>query len=116
MFLMAIGIVAALGTFSSLSKSGAKTLGLVMAIIIFLIFLVITFFKVSELNLLGFIAKKIRDVFLDTPKKFQINHKKNNPTDILIAKSHSQEGKQKIELKTTLDRSKISQLDKKGLL
>ena len=52
------------------------------------------------MNLLEFIAKKIRDNFLDTTKKFQNNFKKNNPTDIIIAKSRSKESKQKIEIKS----------------
>jgi Na+/melibiose symporter-like transporter len=103
MFLMAIGIVIALATFSTLSKSGAKALGIVMAIIIFVIFLVITFFRVSEMNLLEFIAKKVRDVFFDTTRKFQINFKRNNPTDIMIEKARTRESKQKIEIKTNIN-------------
>ena len=100
MFIMAVGIVIALGTFSSLSKSNAKELGLVLAIIIFCVFAFVTFFKISEMNLLEFIAKKVRDLFLDTTKKFQINFTKTHPTDVTIAKSRSKEGKQKIEIKS----------------
>jgi hypothetical protein len=59
----------------------------VIAIIIFLIFMVIAFFNVSELSLLAFIAKKIKDTFLDVPKKFQSNYVKINPTDVVIEKS-----------------------------
>jgi low affinity Fe/Cu permease len=116
MFLMAIGIVIALGAFSTFSKAEAKTLGIVFAIIIILIFFIITFFKVSEMNLLEFIAKKIRDGFLDTSKKFQINFKKNNPTDIMIARSKSKEGKQKIEIKSNLNPDTFKDIEKGGLL
>jgi hypothetical protein len=42
---------------------------------------------VSELSLLAFIAKKIKDVFLDVTKKFQVNYTKYNPTEIMIEKS-----------------------------
>jgi hypothetical protein len=100
MFIMAIGIVIALGTFSTMSKSNAKELGLILAILIFLFFAFITFFKISELNLVAFIAKKVRDLFLDTTKKFQINFTRTSPTDVLIAKSRSKGGKQKIEIKS----------------
>ncbi|MDR0369080.1 MAG: PrgI family protein [Candidatus Peribacteria bacterium] len=116
MFLMAIGIVIALGVFSSFSKAEAKTLGLIFAILIILIFVVITFFKVSEMNLVEFIAKKIRDSFLDTHKKFQINFKKNSPIDIMIARSKSKESKQKIEIKSNFNRDKLKDIEKGGLL
>jgi hypothetical protein len=116
MFLMAIGIVIALTTFSTMSKAGAQALGLILAISIFLLFLVITFFKVSEMNLVEFIAKKIRDFFLDTTQKFQINFKKNHPIDIMIAKARRRESKQKIEIKGNLDASKVDALGKGGLL
>jgi hypothetical protein len=49
--------------------------------------LIIAFFQVSELNLLAFIAKKIKDVFLDVSKKFQVNYVRHNPTEVTIAKS-----------------------------
>jgi hypothetical protein len=55
--------------------------------LVFLIFVVIAFFQVSELSLLAFIAKKIKDVFLDVQEKFQVNYTKFNPTEIMIQKS-----------------------------
>lgn len=116
MFIMAIGIVIALGTFSTLSKSGTKELGLILAILIFLFFAFITFFRISEMNLLAFIAKKVRDLFLDTTQKFQINFKRTHPTDIMIAKARSKQGKQKIEIKGWIDIGKIDALEKGGLL
>jgi hypothetical protein len=48
---------------------------------------VIAFFNVSELNLLAFIAKKVKDLILDVPKKFQMNYVRMNPTEVIIAKS-----------------------------
>lgn len=100
MFLMAIGVVIALATFSSFSKANAKNLGIIVAVLILMVFAFITFFKVSEMNLLAFIAKKIKDIFLDTTKKYQTNSKKEHPIDLLIAKSHQKETKQKIEIKS----------------
>lgn len=116
MFSMAIGIVIALAIFSSFSKAEAKELGAILAIIIILIFIVITFFKVSEMNLIEFIAKKIRDGFLDTTKKFQINFRKNNPTDIMIARARSKESKQKIEIKSNINFDKVKNMEKGWLL
>ena len=116
MFLMAIGVVIALATFSSFSKADAKSLGIVLAVLILMFFIFITFFKVSELNLMAFIAKKVKDVFLDTTQKYQTNMKKYSPTDILIAKSHQKETKQKIEIKSWIDPYQLSKLSEGGLI
>ncbi|MDR2541037.1 MAG: hypothetical protein LBD11_04595 [Candidatus Peribacteria bacterium] len=97
---MAIGIVIALATFSTFQKAGAQELGIIFAVIILMIFAFITFFRVSEMNLVEFVAKKIRDLFLDTTTKFQTNFKKNPPIDVIIAKSRHRESKQKIEIKS----------------
>ncbi len=100
MFLMAIGVVIALATFSSFSKANAKNLGVIVAILILMVFAFVTFFRVSEMNLVEFISKKIKDIFLDTTQKYQTNTKKFHPTDILIAKSRQRQTKQKIEIKS----------------
>jgi len=78
--------------------------------------LVIAFFNVSELNLLAFIAKKIKDNFLDVPKKFQMNYNKLDPTEIIIAKSRQEKWKQRIEIKEELDVSKLNEIEKWWLL
>lgn len=116
MFLMAIGVVIALATFSSFSKANAKNLGIIVAVLILMVFAFITFFKVSEMNLLAFIAKKIKDIFLDTTKKYQTNSKKEHPIDLLIAKSHQKETKQKIEIKSWIDPDQLNKLSKGGLI
>ena len=116
LIVLAIGIVCALWIFSAFSNSDAKWAWIVFAIIIFLIFLIIAFFQVSELSLLAFVAKKIKDVFLDTSKKLQINYTKQDPTEIIIAKSKQEKWKQRIEIKEELDVSKLSQLEKWWIL
>lgn len=116
MFIMAIGIVIALWAFSSFSKAEAKELWMVVALLIVLVFAFITFFKVSEMNLPAFIAKKIRDMFLDTTKKYQVNFKKDHPIDVLIAKSHQKESKQKVEIKSWINLDNINALNKWGLI
>lgn len=116
LIILAIGIVFALWVFSTFSNSWAKWAGLVFAIIIFIIFLIIAFFEVSELSLIAFIAKKIKDVFLDVSKKFQVNYVKHDPTEIIIAKSKQEKWKQRIEIKEELDMSKLSEIDKWWIL
>lgn len=114
--ILAIWIVFALGVFSTFSNADAKWLGVFFAVIIFIIFIVIAFFNVSELNLLAFISKKIKDFFLDVPKKFQVNYTKQDPTEITIAKSKQEKWKQRIEIKEWLDTSKISEIERWWIL
>jgi len=66
---------------------------------VFIIFIVIAFFKISELGLIAFIAKMVRNNFFDTTKKFQINYEKHNPTEIKIKEAKSEEEKAVIENK-----------------
>ena len=116
LIILAIWIVFALGIFSAFNNSGSKWVGLVLAIIIFIIFLVIAFFNVSELNLLAFISKKFKDSFFDVSQKFQVNYTKHNPTEIVIAKAKQEKWKQRIEIKGDLDIEKLSQIDKWWIL
>ena len=78
--------------------------------------MVIAFFNQSELSLLAFIAKKVRDSFFDVQKKFQVNYTKDSPTEIVIAKSKQEKWKQRIEIKWDLDIEKLSQIDKWWIL
>ena len=78
--------------------------------------MVIAFFNVSELNLMAFIAKKIKDNFLDVPKKFQVNYTKIDPIELIIAKSKQEKWKQRIEIKEWLDIDKVSEIEKWGIL
>lgn len=116
LIILAVWIVFALWVFSTFSNANAKWLGVIFAIIIFIIFLVIAFFNVSELNLLAFIAKKIKDFFLDVPKKFQVNYSKLDPTEITISKSKQEKWKQRIEIKEWLDMTKLSEIEKWWIL
>jgi len=71
----------------------------VLAIVVVIIFIVIAFFSISELGLIAFIAKLVRNNFFDTTKKFQINYEKQDPTKIKIKEAKSEEGKAVIENK-----------------
>ena len=116
LIILAIGVVFSLWVFSTFSNAEAKWTGLVLAIWIFIIFIIIAFFQVSELSLLAFIAKKIKDTFLDVQKKFQVNYNKYDPTEITIAKSKQEKWKQRIEIKEWFDVDKVSEIEKWWIL
>ena len=116
LIILAIWIVFALWVFSTLSNSWSKWVGLVFAIIIFIFFLIIAFFQVSELSLLAFFAKKIKDKFLDVSKKFQVNYIKHSPTEITISKAKQEKWRQRIEIKEELDVSKLDKIEKWWIL
>lgn len=118
LFIMAIGIALWLTIFNASSKSWSKAAGLFFAIIIILIFAVIAFFKVSELSLIPFLAKIIRNNFFDTTKKFQNNYSKVNKTDLKIKELKETIKKQKIEIKTQskFNKNKLEDIEKWWLL
>ena len=116
LFVLAVGVVFALWVFSTFSNADAKWTGLVLGVLIFLIFVVIAFFQVSELNLVAFIAKKIKDSFLDVQKKFQVNYTKHDPTEIIIEKSKQEKWKQRIEIKEWFDVDKVSEIERWWIL
>ncbi len=119
LFLLAIGVGVSLVTFNALAKEGAKFAGILLAIFVFLIFVVIAFFKVSELGLIGFLSKIIRNNFFDTNKKYQNNFDRHNKIDILLkeTKEKSKEWEVIIKEKTrTFDNKKIDAIEKDGFI
>lgn len=116
LIILAVWVMFALWAFSAFSNSESKWVWVIFAVIIFWIFAFIAFFKESELNLLAFIAKKIKDWFLDVPKKFQVNYTKTNPTELTIAKAKQEKWKQRIEIKEELDMTKLNEIEKWWIL
>ena len=116
LIVLAIWVIFSLWAFSTFNNSGEKWVWFVVAVIILAIFLIIAFFNVSELNLVAFIAKKIKDNFFDVQKKFQVNYSKNNPTEIIIEKSKQRKWKKRIEIKEELDISKLNEIEKWWIL
>ena len=84
LFIVAGGLWAGVGIFNAVMKSGWKALGVIAALPVVWIFMAIAFFKISELSLLAFIAKKVRNNFFDTTKKYQVNYEKINPFQVLL--------------------------------
>ncbi len=111
--ILALGIAIALAIFNGFAKSWSKVLGVLLAIFVFLIFVIIAFFRISELSLVPFLAKLLRNNFFDTKKKFQENYDKENPLDILIKEGRATDEKQIIERKTWwLSQEKVDEIEK----
>jgi ABC-type dipeptide/oligopeptide/nickel transport system permease component len=88
LLVIALGTSLALGLRNQMVKQWInKWVALAAVLPIFVIFIVIAFFKVSELSLIPFMAKVIQTHILDESKKFQINSAPIDPIDIGIAKS-----------------------------
>ncbi len=84
LLLVALGVAAWLWVFNAVQKSGSKAAGVIFAIPVLGIFLIMAFFKVSELWLLAFVAKLFRTHFFDTTRKYQVNFSRINPFTILL--------------------------------
>ena len=89
-FILALGVAAAFFAFNQFQKV-SRAIGGVAAVFVFLIFVIIAFFKISEMNLLEFIVKFIKSHFIDTTEKYQTNYNKPNPLEIRFAKNKAQE-------------------------
>jgi hypothetical protein len=83
---------------------------------IFIVFIVIAFFDVSEMGLIEYTAKIVRSQFLDAPIKFQNNFPRIHPADIAIKKARTTEQKQTIEIKDAqIDEKIIQDINEKSL-
>lgn len=99
LFILALGVASALAIFNSVGQD-SRMVGLVVAIPVFVLFVIIAFFKISELSLIPFLAKLMRTYFFDATKKFQVNFDKANTTELIIKKTKLKEKKQSITFKT----------------
>jgi len=117
LFLVAVWFGLALAVFQWVSKSGSSAAGIVFAIPILGIFLLIAFFKVSEMGLLQYVAKMFRNKFFDTSKKYQSNFERYNKTEILIKEFKQEDQKKKIQQKESkMDDSILDNIKKWWLM
>lgn len=79
LFVVGVGVAAAMAIFNTFSKSGGKAIWALLAVLVLLIFVFVAFFKMSELGLIAFVAKLVRNLFFDSPRKFQANYDKVDP-------------------------------------
>ena len=113
-----MGIAISLAIFNQASASGSKMVWLVVALPVFLLFVIIAFFQISELSLIPFIAKLIRTYFFDTTRKYQVNFDRADEVDILLKESHVGDQKDVISYKTkeVVDPKVLEQIEKGWLL
>ena len=117
LFILAVGVAIALAAFNSFAKWWSKAIGFLIALLILLIFVAIAFFKISELSLVPFMAKLVRNNFFDTKKKYQENYAKEDPVDVVIRESKAGEEKQLIEQKIWwLSKERIEGIEKGWLI
>lgn len=74
----------AMAVYNAWQKSWSKAAWAIFAVIILVIVIFVTFFKVSEMNVIQFAAKKIRENFFDVTKKFQSNSEKLDWIEIAL--------------------------------
>ncbi len=88
LLVIALGTALGLGLRNQMVKRGInKWLAFVAVLPIFVIFIVIAFFKVSELTLIPFMAKVIQTNILDETKKYQIDVTPIDPIEVALARS-----------------------------
>ena len=114
LFILAIGIALALVVFSQFQDN--KVAWTIFAVPIFLIFAVIAFFDISELNIVAFFTKIIQDHFFNSTEKYQTMTERANKTELTIQRSKTENQKQKIDYKTNVTLDNIDDLDKSWLL
>lgn len=98
--LLAIWAVICFAIWQSLNSQWIWTVpALILVLPVAIIFLIVTFFKMSELPLVPFLAKLIRTYFFDSIRKFQTCRTSVDPEKVLICKVKSQAPVKKIETK-----------------
>ena len=104
LIVLAVGMAVSLVIWNAMVRNGAsKTTSAVFAVPVFIIFVVIAFFNISEMGLLAFIAKVVRTNFLDMPKKFQDDYQRIDPVEIAIKKSQADDDQKKVNKRKTYD-------------
>lgn len=96
LLLVAMWIWLALVAFNAWQKAWSKSVWIFFAVIILIFVFFVTFFKISEMNIIQFIAKKIKENFFDVTKKFQSNNEKIDPVKISLKEGEIQEAKQQL--------------------
>jgi len=100
LLLVAMGVWLAMVAFNTAQQAWSKTAWIFFAVLILIFVGFVTFFKVSEMNIVQLLAKKIKENFFDVTKKFQSNNEKMNPVEIALKEwKISDDKKQIIEQK-----------------
>lgn len=120
LLVLAVGLAGFLGIFQIAQQSGMnRVLAVILWLPVLIVFVIIAFFKVSELSLIPFLAKVVRTYFFDTIEKFQVNFPKDSKVDMLLKKHKYKEKKDTIEHKEREQAEtdkKIERMQSSGLL
>lgn len=113
LFILAWWMAITLGLWNAITKATwQKVLATILASPIMIIFLVVAFFRYSELTLIPFVSKIIRTYFLDETKKYQVNYSKLDKSEVAIKILKSWEKKQIVEAKEkNFDEERLKQFD-----
>ncbi len=113
LMLLAIWVGLSLALANAFMRNGAsKAVWFLIALPVFLFFVIVAFFKYSELRLHEFIAKMIRTHILDTTKKYQLNRTKPDPVTIALAKARRTDHDVLIENKNLiLDQDELDRMN-----
>ena len=96
LLLVAMWVGLAMVAFNSAQKAWNKAVWIFFAIVIIIFVGFVTFFKVSEMNIIQLLAKKIRENFFDVTKKFQSNNEKLDPVKVSLKEWEIQEVKKQV--------------------
>jgi len=96
LLLVAMWVWLAMVAFNAGQKAWSKAVWIFFAVVIIIIVLFVTFFKVSEMNIVQLVAKKLRENFFDVTKKFQSNNEKIDPVKVSLKEWEIQEAKQQV--------------------
>ena len=84
---------------------------MVLVLPILVLFILVAFFKISELTLMPFIAKTVRTYIIDTTRKFQLNYSRPDPLAVALSQFRKTDHEYEIETKEyTLDTTKLRKL------
>ncbi len=113
LFILAAGTAISLMIWNWLTKKWVdRFIALLFVLPIFLVFVIIAFFRFSELKLIPFICKMVSTYFLNETVKYQINYPKIDPFEVSLKVLKATEKKELIEIKDwKIDKEKLSKLN-----
>lgn len=113
LFILAGWVWIWLWIWNSISKSTwDKFIATIIAAPILILALALAFFKKSELWLIAYIAKIIKNVFIETDRAYQVNYKRIDPTEVHTQFVKTAKIEQKLEEKMlNIDKEKLSKLE-----
>lgn len=118
LFILAVWVAISLTLFNAASKSWSKIFWIMIAVIVLILFIIVAFFKVSELWLLAFIAKLVSNNLFDSTKKYQNDYPRNDKIEIELKEWREWKQTQKIDYKLdkNFDKKKIEDIEKSWLI